>query len=313
MPGNDGEDEKVAERSQIIKTAAGIVTYNPEIRRLQNNINAIHNQVSLVYCFDNGSVNLREIKEICGQYDNVIVFENGENSGIAEGLNQIISEARRNGVVWLLTLDQDSVCPTGMIEKMLQYADKPNIVAICPRVVDHRRPVEKQKEDGVNEIDFCITSGCLVNTMESKKIGDFDSWLFIGQVDDEFCHRAMINDKKILRINSLELDHELGELRPSRFQKIFLRLGEILHFSKLKALSYKRKVSPMRVYYSTRNMVYLSRKYRNYPNTKFTRKRAIFNAISNVIRGQKRIETAKAAIRGYKEGYSVTVKVYTKE
>ena len=303
----------MAERSQITKTAAGIVTYNPEIQRLKNNISAISGQVLQVYCFDNGSKNIREIKELCGQYDNVIVIENGKNSGIAEGLNQIIREARKNGTVWLLTLDQDSVCPVGMIDEMLQCADKPDVVAICPRIVDHRRPEEDQVRVGIEETDFCITSGCFVNTAESEKIGDFDSWLFIGQVDDEFCHRAMINNKKILRVNSLELDHELGELTPSRFPKIFLKLGEILHSSKIKALSYKRKVSPMRVYYSTRNMVYLSRKYRDYPNGKFTRKRAIFNAISNVVRGQKRIETAKVAIKGYKEGKSIPVQVYTKE
>ena len=303
----------MAERSQIIKTAAGIVTYNPEIQRLQNNIGAISCQVTQVYCFDNGSSNLKEIKMLCDQYDNVTVIENGKNSGIAEGLNQIMNEARKKDIAWVLTLDQDSVCPSAMIDTMLQYADEADVAAICPRIVDRRRPAEMQREEGVEVTDFCITSGCFVNTAECERIGGFDSWLFIGQVDDEFCHRIIINNKKILRINSLELDHELGELTPSRFEKMFLFLGEKLHSSKLKALSYKRKVSPMRVFYSTRNMVYLSRKYNKYPNTKFTRKRAIYNAISNVMRGQKKIETAKAAIKGYREGSSVMVQEYAKE
>ena len=123
----------------------------------------------------------------------------------------------------------------------------------------------------------------------------------------------MINKKGILRINSLVLDHELGELTPSRFKRLFLRLGDVLHSSKLKALSYERKVSAMRVYYSTRNMVYLSRKYCRYPNPKFSKKRAIYNALSNIFRGQKKIEILKAAIRGYREGNSIKVTEYVKE
>ena len=303
----------MAERSQIIKTAAGIVTYNPVISRLKNNISAISEQVSRVYCFDNGSANLSEIKDLCSCYDNVTVIENGKNSGIAEGLNRIIREVRKNNIDWLLTLDQDSVCPDGMIETMLKCSDKADVAAICPTIIDRRRPPEVLKEEGIDETDFCITSGCLVNIAESEKIGDFDSWLFIGQVDDEFCHRIIISGKKIIRVNSLILDHELGDLTPSRFKKLYLLLGERLHSSKLKALSYKRKVSPIRVYYSTRNMVYLSRKYRNYPNPKFTKRRAIYNALSNIVRGQKKLETAKAAIKGYREGSSITVQEYAKE
>ena len=165
----------MAKISQIVITAAGIVTYNPDSDRLKNNINAISGQVKQVYCFDNGSANIEEIRTLCCQYENVTIIENGKNSGIAEGLNQIIREARKNEIAWLLTLDQDSVCPAKMIDTMLKYSDEENIVAICPRIVDKRRPTEIQREEGTDRIDFCITSGCFVNTTECEKIGDFDS------------------------------------------------------------------------------------------------------------------------------------------
>lgn len=303
----------MAERSQIIDTAAGIVTYHPDLTRLQNNFNAVSGQVARVYCFDNGSSNIGEIRKLISRYDNFFLIENRKNAGIAAGLNKIIETARLDGFAWLLTLDQDSVCPAGMVETMLKNAVGADIAAICPVIVDRRRPPEKREKKDTEFTDFCITSGCLVNIGLSEEIGDFDSWLFIGQVDDEFCHRIMINDKKILKINSILLDHELGNLIPSRHRKLFLTVGKLLHSKMLLALSYRRKVSPMRVYYSTRNMVYLSRKYCDYPNPKFTKKRAIYNAFSNIIRGQKKLEIMRAAIKGYRDGSSAKVQVYMKE
>ncbi len=297
----------------MIKTAAGIVTYNPDIQRLKANIDAITNQVYIVYCFDNGSDNINEIRRLLDAYDNVQLIGNEKNRGIAEGLNQILKVARTMHIEWLLTLDQDSVCPDGMISEMLSHSGGDNIIAICPLIVDRRRPVKERPKESNEYVDFCITSGCLVNMALSEKIGDFDAWLFIGQVDDEFCHRITLNGLRILRINKLVLDHELGDITPSKHKAFYLNLGTALHSKKLLALSYKRKVSPMRVYYSTRNMVYLSKKYKRFPNRKFTKKRAICNALSNVIRGQKKIEVAKAAIKGYKEGQHLPVKVYERK
>lgn len=297
----------------MIKTAAGIVTYYPEIQRLKANINAIASQVDMVYCFDNGSSNIDEVRRLLDSYDNTLLIDNGVNSGIAEGLNQIMKVARAMHMEWLLTLDQDSVCPDGMIAEMLNYSGENGIAAICPLIVDKRRPVKERPKESIEYVDFCITSGCLVNLALSNKIGDFDAWLFIGQVDDEFCHRITVNGLKILRINKLVLDHELGELTPSKHKDFYLTVGTELHSKYLLALSYKRKVRPMRVYYSTRNMVYLSRKYEQYPNRKFTKKQAIYNALSNVIRGQKKIEIVKAAIKGYKEGQRTSVDAYKRE
>ena len=42
---------------------AGIVTYNPDITRLVENINAIYNQVDNVIIVDNNSKNIAEIEQ----------------------------------------------------------------------------------------------------------------------------------------------------------------------------------------------------------------------------------------------------------
>ena len=41
---------------------AGIVTYNPKIERLIENINSIYPQVDKVIVYDNGSENIEDIK-----------------------------------------------------------------------------------------------------------------------------------------------------------------------------------------------------------------------------------------------------------
>jgi rhamnosyltransferase len=46
-----------------MKTLAAIVLFNPEIERLNQNIEAIFNQVDDVVLIDNGSSNLNEVKE----------------------------------------------------------------------------------------------------------------------------------------------------------------------------------------------------------------------------------------------------------
>ena len=47
-----------------VKTAAGIVTYNPEIERLQENLKAASKQVDFVLIYDNASKNIDEIEKV---------------------------------------------------------------------------------------------------------------------------------------------------------------------------------------------------------------------------------------------------------
>ena len=80
--------------------AAGIVLYNPDINRLEENISAIAPQVSELILIDNGSKNIDEIAELTAKYDNITYVRNDDNYGIAKALDQIIDKADklvRNG------------------------------------------------------------------------------------------------------------------------------------------------------------------------------------------------------------------------
>ena len=86
--------------------AAGIVVFNAEKERLENNISRLKKQVKDVYIFDNSNVS-------DGDYDGVTYLSENKNCGIAYALNRIMEQAKADGYKWLITMDQDSLIPDG--------------------------------------------------------------------------------------------------------------------------------------------------------------------------------------------------------
>lgn len=283
--------------------AACIIIYNPEIQRLYENIKSICEQVDVVYCYNNASNNTRDIINVISNFHNCEFIDSDINKGIATAINEVAKKAKIVGYSWLLTLDQDSVCPNNMVSDMLQYSSQPDIGIICPCYVDSRRNIEvlSQTEE-VTQVDFCITSGSLMNLDVFFKINGMDDFLFVGSVDDEYCYRIIKNGYCILQINSVQMDHELGNIIQKKYGKIFLRIGNLLHSKKIQALSYKREVSPFRVYYATRNIIYLSEKYKNHPY-KFSKMFAIVNGVSSILRSKQKAKVTKAFFQGMVDGF----------
>lgn len=58
------------------KISAGIVTYNPEMQRLEENINAIIGQVDEVVLVDNGSANIKEIEQKWENASKISIIKN---------------------------------------------------------------------------------------------------------------------------------------------------------------------------------------------------------------------------------------------
>ena len=52
-----------------MKILCGIITYNPSIQRLTENIEAVINQTDHVLIFDNGSMNSSQINECIKKYN----------------------------------------------------------------------------------------------------------------------------------------------------------------------------------------------------------------------------------------------------
>lgn len=285
------------------KIAAGIVTYNPEIKRLARSIDSISKQVECVYIYDNGSRNIEKISDIGKKSKNIRMMYSTSNIGIASALNHISEAARQDGMEWILTLDHDSIVPQNMIEEYSKYLEWDRIGIICPVIYDRRRPERRPVfENKCDMVDMCITSGSLVNLSVWEQVGKYDDWLFIGLVDDEYCLKNRIHGYKILRINSVVLDHELGNLKPAHLAGIYKWIAQKTGCSFFNKLTYKREVNPLRLYYATRNMIFLNHKYKAYIGKEYKKRNYLYNGASSIVRGKKKIKLLYAFARGMYDG-----------
>ena len=237
-----------------MKIAAGIVTYCPNIERLKKNILAINNQVDMIIIADNGSANLNLIEELVMDMElgnTVNIISNKKNMGIAHALNQIMHYAYKDGADYVVTLDEDSVCPKGYVECAKQYMDS-DVAMIVPLL--------KETESGemcllgtkvsgeCQELNKCITSAAITNVKIWKKVRGFDGSMFIDYVDYDYATKCRINGYKILRLNNMILDHHIGK---SEMKNIF---------------GFKVRVanhSAFRKFYIGRNIVIYIRRYKH--------------------------------------------------
>lgn len=233
-----------------MKICAGIVLFNPEMERLTENIKHIWRQVPLLILVDNGSKNLTDVKKLISNLPNIILIENKKNLGIAQALNSILNRAKKESYNWVLTLDQDSVVNDNLVNIYIKFlTEQPNndIGCLSCNIIDRNFDLEKKKK-GFEEIDYCITSGSLMNIDMTLGIGGFDESMFIDKVDCDICINLRKHGYRIVRVDYNGLLHEIGHAKQ-------INLG----FRKWELYNH----SSFRRYYMCRNASYLLKKYRN--------------------------------------------------
>lgn len=230
--------------------SAGIVLFNPDIKRLKENIDAVIIQCTHLYLVDNGSGNVDEVKGLLNQYNQskISILWNRENQGIAKALNQLTSAAQKEGFDWILTLDQDSVVPSNIVGEFEKYINNSSVGILCPIICDRNKDEEIKINEDCTEIDECITSGSLLNIKAWSEIGGFDERMFIDGVDFDICYRLRQRGYKIYCIHSVVLLHEIGHIEYHRF--LFWKVLVMNH-------------SAFRKYYIARNIIYTAKKRRS--------------------------------------------------
>ena len=234
-------------------TCAGIVTYNPDLLRLQQNIKGIkNNRIEKIIIVDNGSENIEELEELVKDQKQILLVKNKKNEGIAYALNRIFELASENdGIIWVLTLDQDTIINDNLMETYSKYYTSEQNIGSITSIRHDRAYSEMQKHANVPTefVDRCITSGNLVHVDAWKSIHGFDNRLFIDMVDYDFCYRLREKGFQILRINQPCILHELG--KPT-----------IVYFLGKKRIVYNH--SAFRKYYICRNYIYTLKSYGKY-------------------------------------------------
>ena len=275
-----------------MRVMAGIVLYNPEIKRLKENLEAVFNQVEEIVLIDNNSVNIEEIQDFIKQYTKCKVIRNKKNEGIARALNQILEYAIEQHYEWFLTLDQDSVCYPSLIECYERYIDIKNIGIITSFAVD--RNIDNMDEFLWNEessyVTYCITSGALMNTHACIKCSGWDDRLFIDNVDGEICIHMKLLGYKVLSIKRAGILHEVGHGRNVRF------------------LWKKENVSnhpASRQYYMARNHIYVARKYPTEFKIYKELRKELHHYRMIIMYEEDKLKKIKARIRGVRDGFKI--------
>lgn len=240
--------------------SAIIVTYNPPLEGLGRLIAAVSAQVDQLFIVDNGS---------CGNLENWVAQQSaktrfvalGQNFGIAYAHNVGIRQARADGSDYVLLLDHDSLPAPDMVARLVEAAEAKRaegirVAAVGPRYLDERQrnPIPFIRVEGLRlirancdapkavvEVDYLISSGCLISMAALDAVGGMHEDLFIDYVDIEWGLRARHHGFYSFGICAARMKHSLGE-EPVFFLKRHIPVH-----------------SPLRHYYHFRNAVWLYR------------------------------------------------------
>lgn len=269
---------------------AGIVSYNPEIQRLQENIDAIIEQVDKIVIYDNGSKNADKLSRF--QKTNVEIIYSKENKGIAYALNFIMVKAKQENYMWVITLDQDSVCPQGYINAAEEIEKYNKIGQIVPTLYESNSKKicylgNKVNDEKYQKVKKSITSAAITSVEAWEKVGGFDEMLFIDYVDYDFAHRLSVHGYNIIRMNRVYLDHRIGD---SQKKNIF--------FFSIRVSNH----SAFRKYYISRNIIIYIKKYGMMINPLAELLRLLKMVVLLLMYEENKKEKMKEVIRGMKDG-----------
>lgn len=291
----------------INNICAGIVSFNPDIERLNENIDAIKEQVSKIFLYDNNSDNVLEIERLVKRISNLVLIKGEKNKGIASALNRIIDIANKNQFSWCLTLDQDSICSPNLINSFSKYINDDKIAIICPFILNNGKyTIESMKDLDLPKCQIitdpmkCITSASLTNINIIRKIGGFNEKLFIDCVDTDINCRIMENGYKILQDNEVYLIQTMGKAKKIR---VLNALYSLTNFDSLRKVMNVPVYGNLRLYYMSRNSRYIRKIYHN-PSRKISAAYMFaqflyFTLFFPVKRS--RIEMWKSIIKGFRD------------
>lgn len=233
--------------------SAVVVTYKPNMDKLDKLITSINGQVDNLVIVNNGC-----LFDLSSKYESFFtslkIYNLGENKGIGFAQNFGVNKSNLLGSEYSLLLDQDSIVSENMVYELVKgfYDDK--IAAVGPTIIDSRTNNKFPyytytgiiRNNSLNnppllkcfyETDVLISSGTIVNNNIFINNPNNEK-LFIEYVDVEWCLRLRSKGFKILFCENITMLHELGDSR-ERFFGIEFPLHE-----------------PFRYYYVVRNGLY---------------------------------------------------------
>ncbi|AGK55731.1 glycosyltransferase family 2 protein [Bacillus sp. 1NLA3E] len=210
---------------EIKNVCAIIVTYNPNIDELKENIESVINQVGAICIVDNSTdVVLQDKVKAIQEEQRLYVISNKGNFGIATAQNIGMNWALLAGYDAFFLLDQDSKLNKDTVSNLLRdynYLVNQNkkIACIGPLAFDRDQSEDSlynnfgSGDERIIEVQQTLSSGSLIPKSTFTEIGGMEDDLFIDIVDYEWCWRAKQIGYSTFITKDVKMAHRLGEDR----------------------------------------------------------------------------------------------------
>jgi len=274
---------------------ATLITYNPDKDVLTDNLTALCGQIKKVLVYDNASDNIEDIRIVVNGFNNVILCENEDNEGLPLNYNRAAKIAEDEGYEWLLIMDQDTIVPPNLIESFMKYSEDGQVAIATPYIWSLNYQEEEEAyadipDEPITIVDRCISSASMNRVSVIKELGGFKEFMFIDDVDTEFCKNVAKHGYKIIRVNECVIKHRLGAPYIKHI------LGRDITLSGYPAFRY---------YYIIRNHIYIARKYKtSFAEETFFLKNFVKWMVKFPLEDQT-MTKYKMAIKGIKDGFKL--------
>ena len=209
------------------RTWACVICYRATRSDIDALVSVAAAETEAVLVIDNSPDPGGDLASIAGR--SVTYVPMSANHGTAGAMNEAWRRVRTAGVDHLISFDQDSQPPAGMVTALVSslvrlQRERRRIGAIGPVKVDPRtgrplrllRPVRWRKryaapEPGDVPVDHLITSGCLIPRQVFDDVGDANEQLFLDYVDIEWCLRARRRGYELICDARVAMPHVIGD------------------------------------------------------------------------------------------------------
>ena len=199
-----------------MRIACGITLYNPEKEDLDN-ILFYAGCFEKVYIYNN-TVESNIIDYVMSRirdYDNIMVISSGNNDGLSIACNELCKYSKKEGFEYIILFDQDTRMDEENIGILLNelklISSNKKIAMYCPKMVNFDGNEDQKKDKEF--VEWCITSGSVIDLSIFENPFVFDDNYFIDRVDRDYCKQVRDAGYKICKINSAVLYQQLGEER----------------------------------------------------------------------------------------------------
>jgi len=277
--------------------AAVVVLYQPN-DQVYENMQTYMEEVSCVYVLDNSTKpNVNLIDKIKRQ-PKCRYFSMHGNIGLAAALNKGCKIAKEEQYDFILTMDQDSYFREGSVAKMIAFLENeetdsiaivaPNVTAIYPdpQTGERKKAYVLQKEKGIYEQTWVMTSGSMMRLSFFEEVGGFDETFFIAHIDVDLGIRFCLKGYKTFMVGDAMIYQRFGNSLPKKI---------------LWKTVYPWYEAPVRTYYLFRNHTYMLRKY-----GKKIKKKVHVSLLNHIVKiilfEDKKCKKLVMAWRGWRDG-----------